>query len=350
MATSKGRWGAAGEADRIARRLKPIVERRVAARAARGGFERAHAGELVTDTLSRAVQTMVRTPDATEEAVVGWHLKLAVTDLWRRKAARGQRMEQVLRDFDFVPQERGRRQPGHDRRKSSKDDQITAMMAEFALAHLLDENERRAAMHTSARFFEKEKIQLANSLIRLTAALLTRPADRDMFVARFVGHGPEPTLQQLADANGVAVATAHSRLASALGLFDFLALHFRMLDVRIIDDLAGRLEEDPSRKIGLEDLVRAASNYARMQTELSPGHAEVASDIVRHMDWIGANLPSRRAGMPTVLRRLAEAGARYVIDPNDARHDMLSARGLHDDRQVARQVRLAIRDWTAVSG
>lgn len=165
-----------------------------------------------------------------------------------------------------------------------------------------------------------------------------------MFHARFIADGPEPTLQELADVHGVSVATVHNRLTAALELWEFVGLHLRMLDVRILEDLAGRLETDFSTKIKLEDLTKAAANYGRMQAELSTAHAEVGRNIATHMDWISANLPSRRAGLATALRRLADAAARYVLDTDDARHDIYSERGLHDDLQVARQVRIAIRD------
>lgn len=337
-----------GEADRVARRLKPIVERVVAARAARGGFEAAHRGELVTDTLRRAVDTLLRQPDANDEAVVRWHLKRAVTDLWRRSAARGARLEEALREE--WSRQAGNRDftdlflPG-----TARDEDLRRRMAAYAYEHLLNERERRDATHTSGRFFRKEQIALGNLLMRMTSALLPRASDRDMFHARFVADGEEPTLQELADAHGVSVATVHNRLKSALELLDFVALHFRMLDTRILEDLAGRLESEPARKVPLEEIVRAAANYARMQTDLSPGHAGVAGDIARHMDWIGANLPPHRAGMPAVLRRLADAASRYVLDQNDAQHDMFSPRGLHDDRQVARQVRVAVRDGMMAS-
>jgi hypothetical protein len=351
MATARdggGTKASAHGANMLAARHKPLVKRVVAAAAARGAFERVHKDELVTDVLKRTVTFLVKQPDANPEAVARWHLRRAVTDLWRTRATRIDRQNVAVQGLDLRPV-RQRSAPVPRGRADDRDAVLTEELTAVLVTHVLDENDRREAARTSFRAIQGEQMRRTKQLLRMTLALITTPEDQDMFLARFVRTGREVTLQELADTHGIAVGTVFNRLRKSLGLFEFVAAHFHMLDEVILIHFVERLEKEPTRAIPLEELLRSASNYARMQAELSVPHAEIARDIVTHMDWIRVNLPQGRAGMAGPLRRLAEATGRYVLDKDDAIHDVFAVRGLHDDRRVARQVRLAVRDATRSS-
>ena len=335
-------------ASMLAARHKPLVKRVVGAAAARGAFERAHKDELITDVLKRTVAMLQKQPEANPEAVARWHLRRAVTDLWRTRATKIERHNVAIQALDLRPV-RKRSAPVSRGNAGERDAVLAERLTAVLVAHVLDENDRREAARTSFRAIEGEQMRRTKQLLRMTLALIASPADQDMFYARFVARGREVTLQELADTHGVAVGTVFNRLRKSLGLFEFVAAHFHMLDEVILVHLAERLEREQTRAIPLEELLRSASNYARMQAELSAPHAEVARDIVIHIDWIRANLPQGKTGMSGPLRRLAEASARYVLDKDDAIHDVFAVRGLHDDRRVARQVRLAVRDATRSS-
>jgi len=323
--------------------LAGIVRRVVDARARRGLFERAHRDELVTDLLRRVVRAMKKRPESNPEAVARWHVRKAVTDLWRTRAMQVERQNIAIQRIDIRPA-RERSAPVSRRDPESREHALEEQLVVFLTTYFVSEDERRAMAHTSYRAIKRQEARVLRQIVRITLALVQRPDDAEMFYARYVAPGEQATLQQLADRFGVSVATVHNRLEGVLGLLRFVAAHFAMLDDVILENLGERLENTPGRPLPLEELVRAAANYARMQSELSSAHAEVATDIAKHMEWIGANLPPKRKGMPAVLRALVEGGSRYVLDKDDAQHDMFAVRGLHDDRKVARQVRLAVRD------
>ncbi|MFM8794786.1 MAG: hypothetical protein ACKOFF_07910 [Acidimicrobiales bacterium] len=321
-----------------------VVKRVVAERARRGLFERVHRDELVTDVLARVVRTVNKLPDANLEAVARWHVRKAVTDLWRTRVIKIEQQNIAIQRVDIRPP-RKRSAPVSFRDPESRESVLEEKLVLFLTSYFLSEDEKQAMAHTSFIAIQREQARVLRQITRVTLALLQRPEDAEMFHLRFVAAGHQPTLQQLADRSGLSVASVHNRLEGGLELLRFVADHFRMLDTGILENLAERLENTPPRPLALEELVRAATNYARMQAELSTAHAEVATNIAEHMKWIGANLPPRRKGMASVLRALVDGASRYVLDKDDAQHDMFAVRGLHDDRKVARQVRLAIRDW-----
>ncbi|MGA1362360.1 MAG: hypothetical protein ACO36A_05535, partial [Ilumatobacteraceae bacterium] len=292
--------------------------------------------------------TIGKHPDSNPEAVARWHVRKAVTDLWRTRAMQIEQQNIAVQQVDIRPL-RKRSAPVSHRDPASREHALEEKVVAFLVTYFVSEDERQAMAHTSFRAIKRQEARIIRQVVRITRALLQRPEDTEMFDARYVRAGAQPTLQQLADRHGLSVATVHNRLEAVLDLLGFVAAHFAMLDEAILENLAERLENTPARPLQLEALVKAAANYARMQAELSSAHAEVATDIARHMEWIGANLPPKRRGMPSVLRALVEGGSRYVLDKDDAQHDMFAVRGLHDDRKVARQVRLAVRDGMKVS-
>ena len=320
-----------------------VVKRVVAERARRGLFERAHRDELVTDVLARVVRTVKKYPDVNLEAVARWHVRKAVTDLWRTRPMQVEQQNIAIQRVDIRPP-RERSAPVSPRDPESRERVLEEKLVVFLTSYFVTENERQAMAHTSFIAIKREEARVLRQIMRVTLALMQRPEDAELFHLRFVAAGHQPTLQQLAERSGLSVATVHNRLEAGLELLRFVAVHFVMLDAGILENLAERLETTPARPLQLEALVRAAANYARMQAELSTAHAEVAADIAKHMEWIALNLPPRRKGMASVLRALVEGGSRYVLDKDDAQHDMFAVRGLHDDRKVARQVRLAVRD------
>ena len=338
MASTRDGKGQRGDAE-----LVGIVKRVVDARARKGLFERAHRDELVTDVLRRVVRAMKKRPESNPEAVARWHVRKAVTDLWRTRAMQVERQNIAIQRVDVRPL-RERSAPVTRRDPESREQALEDQIVVFLTTYFQSEDERQAMAHTSFTAIKRQEARILRQIVRITLALVQRPEDAEMFYARFVEPGEQATLQQLADRFGVSVATVHNRLEGVLELLRFVAAHFAMLDESILENLGERLENTPGRPLQLEELVRAATNYARMQAELSSAHAEVATDIAKHMEWIGANLPPKRKGMPAVLRALVEGGSRYVLDKDDAQHDMFAVRGLHDDRKVARQVRLAVRD------
>jgi hypothetical protein len=101
--------------------------------------------------------------------------------------------------------------------------------------------------------------------------------------------------------------------------------------------------ENDTSTVPLDQLLRAAANYATMHSVHSPEHAEVAKDIASHLSWIERNIPSGRRNIDKICRNIVRGAAQYVILRHDASDDMLHERGLWDDRKVARAARLCVR-------
>lgn len=333
--------------EELARRVVEAVKATVGRRAARGGFEMRHRDDIVQLACVKAQEMAERRSDPNLNAVAGVAVNQAVVDLWRSKFRRDSELDIALVEEnarlpqgpeDFVNVRLGESTEAAVLRKA--DEARRRRFAAYLSVAAADERELRDRMHTSARFLRAEERTRAMLLLRLLMAAQPTPADRTLVHDAFCGE--DHSLAELGRMNGVSKVAVHNRLNRHIDELGFVGAHFRNMDTRILGHLCAEVENDAST-VPLDQLVRAAANYASMHSVHSPEHAEVARDIASHLSWIDRNLPGGRRNIDKICRNIVRGAAQYVILRNDALDDMLHERGLWDDRKVARAARLCVR-------
>ena len=354
MATSKKRGTPTGGTDTKA--LFAAVRAEVGRRAARGGFELRHRDDLVQEASVKAAAMLRRHPGANVSTVARVVVAAAVVDMWRTRFRRDGDLSQELAvvppvrlpvgTADFVHVKLGERTEAAVLRDedAKRRRRFAAYLAESAFT----EQEAVALAHTSARFFRRQERERSLLITRLLMAAQPTAADRNLIHDAFVVG--DMSLAELGRRNGgVSAVAVHNRLGRHVDELGFLGSHFRNMDTVTLSFLCAQVENDDS-SVPLDQLVQSAANYAAMHEVMSKEHAEVASDIAKHMRWIGRNLPGNRRNIDKICRNLVRGAAQYVVMRHDARDDMLHERGLWDDRQVARTVRMCVRDAMPASG
>jgi DNA-directed RNA polymerase specialized sigma24 family protein len=339
--------------DAALRALSSAVKSEVGRRAARGGFEARNRDDLVQEALVKALAALRRHPDANVNAVARVVVGGTVVDMWRTRFRRDGDLAAELPmaapahlpvgPGDFVHVKLGEETEAAVLRE--EDETRRRRFAAYLTESAFTEQEAAALAHTSARFFRREEQERALLILRLLIAAQPTAADRNLVYDAFVI--VDMTLAELGRRNGsVSAVAVHNRLGRHVDELGFLGRHFRNMDTVTLGHLCTQVENDDSR-VSLDQLVQSAANYASMHEVMSAEHAEVALDISRHMKWIGRNMPGNRRNIDKICRQLVRGAAQYVILRHDARDDMLHERGLWDDRQVARAVRLCVRDVMA---
>ncbi|MEY3589145.1 MAG: hypothetical protein RJA47_1741 [Actinomycetota bacterium] len=339
----------------VARPLVAAVRAEVGRRAARGGFEARNRDDLVQVASVKALASLRRHPDANVNAVARVVVANTVVDLWRTRFRRDGDLAAELplaapAHLPAGPGEFVHVKLGDDTEAAvlRREDEVrrkrfAAYLAESAFT----EQEATALAHTSARFFRREEHERALLIVRLLVAAQPTAADRDLIYDAFVMG--DMSLAELGRRNGrVSAVAVHNRLGRHVDELGFLGRHFRNMDTATLGHLCSQVENDDSR-VPLDQLVQSAANYASMHEVMSNEHAEVAGDIAKHMKWIGRNMPGTRRNIDKICRSLIRGAAQYVILRHDAKDDMLHERGLWDDRQVARTVRMCVRDTMPAS-
>ena len=348
MATSRGKQAPLDA--KVVRAVSDAVSAEVARRAARGGFESRNRDDLVQEASMKAIAYVRRHADANVNALARVIVSGAVIDMWR---TRFRRDGDLAAELPMVAPAGLPVSPGEFVHVRLGDDTEAAVLREedkrrrerFA-AYLVEcafsEQEAVARAHTSARFFRRDERERAMLITRLLMAAQPTAPDRDLIYDAFVLG--DLSLAELGRRNGrVSAVAIHNRLGRHVDELGFLGSHFRNMDTATLGHLCTQVESDDSR-VPLDQLVQSAANYATMHEMMSPEHASVAVDIARHMKWVGKNLPGTRRNIDKICRQLIRGAAQYVILRHDAKDDMLHERGLRDDRQVARAVRLCVRD------
>ncbi|MFM8530612.1 MAG: hypothetical protein ACKOD2_13250 [Ilumatobacteraceae bacterium] len=329
------------------------VKATVGRRAARGGFELRHRDDIVQLACVKAQAMAERHPDPNLNAVAGLAVNQAGVDLWRSKFRRDGELDIAVVEEnarlpqgpeDYVNVRLGENTEAAVLRKA--DEARRRRFAAYLSLAAADERESRDRMHTSARFLKAEERTRAMLLLRLLMAAQPTHADRTLVQDAFCGD--DHSLAELGRMNGVSKVAVHKHLNGYTDQLGFIGAHFRNMDTRILEHLCAEVENDAST-VPLDQLVRAAANYASMHSVHSPEHAEVARDIASHLAWIERNLPGRHRNLDRICRNIVRGAAQYVILRNDAHDDMLHERGLWDDRKVARAALLCGRSAVPTS-
>ena len=79
------------------------------------------------------------------------------------------------------------------------------------------------------------------------------------------------------------------------------------------------------------DPFAGAISHLELVGARSPNHKKLAMTAIARLRWLERNLPSNRGIGNKILRRLVTAGCLYVMEEQDAIHDLYDPRGLHDD-------------------
>jgi hypothetical protein len=348
MATSRRNGDTSKEANAIGKSVEKAVVAQVRKRAARGGLELRFQKELVQEASIKALAMVRRRPVANMNAVARVAVDQAVVDMWRSRFRRDDDLNMAVvgensrlpgGPDEFVSVRLGEGTEAEVLRQADEDRR--ARFAAYLFAAAADEKEARAMAHTSARFLRKETLLRALLMKRLLIAAQPTPADRTLVFDAFADE--DHSLADLARLNGgVSKVAIHNRLSRHIDELGFVGAHFGNMDTGILSHLCTQVENDASR-VPLDQLLRAAANYATMHSVHSPEHAEVARDIASHLSWIERNLPSGRRNIDKICRNIVRGAAQYVILRHDASDDMLHERGLWDDRKVARAARLCVR-------
>ena len=339
----------------VARVLFEAVRAEVGRRAARGGFELRNKDELVQEATVKALGMLRRHPGANPSTIARVVVGTVVVDMWRTRFRRDGELAQEIAVVaparlpvgpgDFVHVRLGEQTEAAVLR--AEDARRRERFASYLAESAFSEQEAVALAHTSARFFRREERERSLLIVRLLMAAQPTAADRNLIYDAFVVG--DMALAELGRRNGrVSAVAVHNRLGRHVDELGFLGRHFRNMDTVTLSFLCSQVENDDSN-VPLDQIVQSAANYAAMHEVMSKEHAEVALDIAKHMRWIGRNLPGNRRNIDKICRNLVRGAAQYVIMRHDARDDMLHERGLWDDRQVARTVRMCVRDAMASS-
>lgn len=96
----------------------------------------------------------------------------------------------------------------------------------------------------------------------------------------------------------------------------------------------------------MSDPLAAAIGHLELAATHSDAHRRQATLGILRLQWLQRHRPSNRGLGNKILLRLITAACTYVVEVDDARHDVTSEVGLHDDVNVLSAVQKAVERFT----
>ena len=200
----------------------------------------------------------------------------------------------------------------------------------------------------STDFVEKENQRVVS--LKVAAAVAIMPTEYDQVLLRDRFYDLDASITDLARRHGKtpnAMANYLQKLLGGNGAVGVLEPVYQVIErlpmltatafVKILQEYAQRDQ--------LTDPIGGAISHLEFAGSYSEDHRQLAVLGVARLRWLHRREINNRGLTNKLLKRLVKAACFYVHEVDDARHDRLDARGLHDDINVLEVVSTVVREF-----
>jgi len=280
--------------------------------------------DIAAKAFEELLKAFTRTTINNPEAFMTWKMKNLIADALRQRKAEVSRLQIWNEEF-------------------------SSTMAARKPPSTMDPRRRAHPVGLSADVISKEEKYMATRQALAMSAIMPDQLDRNLLADRF--YNAELSISDLARKHGGrSPASMANYLRKLLGTEDEPGSLSSVRDA--VGELSLKTADAFNREIllldshaSVVDPLGGAMTYLEIASTHSPAHRDIAEIGLSRLRWIQRSLPSQRGLSNKILHRLTRAACFYVLESNDARHDLHDDLGLHDDIAVLTAVHHSIRRY-----